>query len=90
MNQDAHRKLGERRRQEQQIVVDLQACTCSISKQATPGNLQGIEDLLFVNTDILGAPIVMALKIRMKDGVKHVGAAYADASSRMICSATRK
>ncbi|KAE8242660.1 hypothetical protein A4X13_0g7065 [Tilletia indica] len=38
----------------------------------------------------LALPIVMALKIRMKDGVKHVGAAYADASNRMICSATRK
>ncbi|KAE8209076.1 hypothetical protein CF327_g6894, partial [Tilletia walkeri] len=60
-----------------------------ISKQATPGNLQGIEDVLFVNTDILGAPIVMVLKIRMEDGVKHVGAAYTDASNRMICSATR-
>ncbi|KAE8268372.1 hypothetical protein A4X09_0g3957 [Tilletia walkeri] len=56
----------------------------SISKQATPGNLQGIEDLLFVNTDILSAPIVMALKIRMEDGVKHVGAAYADASNRSL------
>ncbi|KAK0564305.1 MSH2 protein [Tilletia horrida] len=56
----------------------------SISKQATPGNLQGIEDLLFVNTDILSAPIVMAIKIKIEDGIKHIGAAYADASNRSL------
>ena len=31
--------------------------------QASPGNLQAVEDLLFVNTDLLSAPIVMAVKI---------------------------
>ncbi|CAD6924266.1 unnamed protein product [Tilletia controversa] len=53
-------------------------------RRATPGNLRGIEDLLFVNVDILSAPIVMALEIKIENGVKHVGAAYADASDRSL------
>ncbi|CAD6951388.1 unnamed protein product, partial [Tilletia laevis] len=30
------------------------------------------------------APIVMALEIKIENGVKHVGAAYADASDRSL------
>ena len=31
--------------------------------QASPGNLQAVEELLFVNSDLTSAPIVMAIKI---------------------------
>ncbi|THH09566.1 hypothetical protein EW145_g1915 [Phellinidium pouzarii] len=36
-----------------------------LEKEASPGNLQAVEDLLFVNTDLLSAPIIMAVKIGM-------------------------
>ncbi len=57
----------------------------SISKQASPGNLQQMEDMIFVNADIVSSPIVMALKISTRDGIKTVGAAFADATNRELC-----
>lgn len=52
--------------------------------QATPGNIQQLEDLLFSNTDNISSPIVMALKLIAKDGgaSRHIGVAFADASAR--------
>ncbi|KZT68906.1 DNA mismatch repair protein [Daedalea quercina L-15889] len=64
-----------------------------LDKEASPGNLQAVEDLLFVNTDILSAPIVMAVKITSspvgpgessKARTKTIGIAYADTSTREI------
>ncbi|KAI0732603.1 DNA mismatch repair protein [Fomitopsis betulina] len=64
-----------------------------LDKEASPGNLQAVEDLLFVNTDILSAPIVMAIKITStptapgetsKARTKTMGIAYADTSTREI------
>ncbi len=60
--------------------------------QASPGNLSAVEDLLFVNTDIVSAPIVMALKIANTPAIsgsaavktKAVGVAYADSSTREL------
>ena len=61
--------------------------------KASPGNLQAVEDLLFVNTDILSAPIVMAIRITSaptspgetsKARTKTIGIAYADTSTREI------
>ncbi|TKY85515.1 hypothetical protein EX895_005677 [Sporisorium graminicola] len=57
----------------------------SIIKQASPGNLQQMEDMIFVNADIVSSPIVMALKLTTRDGVKTIGAAFADASNRELC-----
>nr|WJN24899.1 MSH2 [Pseudozyma thailandica] len=59
----------------------------SIIKQASPGNLQQMEDMIFVNADIVSSPIVMALKMTTKDGVRTVGAAFADATNRELCVA---
>ena len=53
-------------------------------KTASPGNLQPVEDLLFASSDILTAPISMALKLTIKDGLIHVGSAYCDASNREL------
>ncbi|EGO26852.1 hypothetical protein SERLADRAFT_436679, partial [Serpula lacrymans var. lacrymans S7.9] len=59
-----------------------------LEKEASPGNLQAVEDLLFVNSDILSAPIVMAIKIVSasadKTKTKTVGIAFADTSIRQL------
>jgi len=58
--------------------------------QASPGNLQAVEDLLFVNSDLLSAPIVMAIKVTSssvgpdKTKTKAVGIAFADTSVREL------
>jgi DNA mismatch repair protein MSH2 len=54
--------------------------------QASPGNIQQVEDLLFSSTDNISSPIVMALKLVLKDGgaTRLVGAAFADASARRL------
>ncbi|KAJ1026916.1 hypothetical protein NDA16_002209 [Ustilago loliicola] len=59
----------------------------TVIKQASPGNLQQMEDIIFVNADIVSSPIVMALKMTTRDGVKTVGAAFADATNRELCVA---
>ncbi|KAF5390577.1 hypothetical protein D9757_002738 [Collybiopsis confluens] len=62
-----------------------------LDKEASPGNLQAVEDLLFVDTDLTTAPIVMAIKIAStaasmgdKTKVKTVGIAFADTSVREL------
>ncbi|OSD08187.1 DNA mismatch repair protein [Trametes coccinea BRFM310] len=63
-----------------------------LDKEASPGNLSAVEDLLFVNTDIVSAPIVMAIKIanapvasgNASAKTKTVGVAYADSSTREL------
>jgi DNA mismatch repair protein MSH2 len=50
--------------------------------------LQEVEDLLFVNSDLLSAPIVMAIKLTStsdgKTKLKAVGVAFADTSIRQL------
>ncbi|OCH84761.1 hypothetical protein OBBRIDRAFT_839474 [Obba rivulosa] len=63
-----------------------------LDKEASPGNLQAVEDLLFGNSDIMAAPIVMAIKVTssapagesVKAKTKSVGVAFADATVREI------
>lgn len=60
--------------------------------QASPGNLQAVEDILFVNADIVSAPIVMAVKVQSTPTVagaagaktKTIGVAFADSSLREL------
>lgn len=62
------------------------------SVQASPGNLQAVEDLLFVNSDILSAPVVMAIQLAnvpvsatgVKSSHKAIGVAFADTSVREL------
>ncbi|EOR04124.1 DNA mismatch repair protein msh-2 [Wallemia ichthyophaga EXF-994] len=56
----------------------------TLIKTASPGNLQPVEDLLFASSDILTAPISMAIKLSVKEGLLHVGSAYCDASCREL------
>lgn len=65
---------------------------CSHVHQASPGNLQAVEDLLFANSDVLSAPIVVAIKVASaasgeKAKTKTVSIAYADTSVREIGAA---
>lgn len=46
------------------------------------GNLGSVEELLFAHTDMLAAPVILALKLVVKDNVKTVGVAFADTSLR--------
>ncbi|KII91117.1 hypothetical protein PLICRDRAFT_51307 [Plicaturopsis crispa FD-325 SS-3] len=59
-----------------------------LDKEASPGNLQAVEDLLFVNSDLVSAPIVMAIKITSTTGdkakTKNIGIAFADTSVREL------
>ncbi|GAA5986604.1 hypothetical protein JCM11641_005164 [Rhodosporidiobolus odoratus] len=51
-----------------------------LGKAASPGNLGAVEDLLFTHTDLLAAPVILALKLSVKDNVKTIGVAFADTS----------
>lgn len=51
---------------------------------ASPGNLGGVEDMLFQHADMLAAPVILALKVQVKDNVKTVGVAYADTSAQRV------
>jgi len=61
-------------------------------QQASPGNLQEVEDLLFVDSDLLAAPIVMAIKLASAPTasgstgpkLKTIGVAFADTSVRQL------
>ncbi|KAI0746952.1 DNA mismatch repair protein [Daedaleopsis nitida] len=62
-----------------------------LDKEASPGNLSAVEDLLFVNTDIVSAPMMMAVKIANAPALpgstaktKSVGVAFADSSTREL------
>lgn len=58
--------------------------TWAVARQASPGNLQEVEDLLFLQSDVVSSPIVMALRVKMEDGISVIGAAFADATNRHI------
>ncbi|KAI0689572.1 muts domain V-domain-containing protein [Cytidiella melzeri] len=64
-----------------------------LDKEASPGNLQDVEDMLFGSTDIMSAPIVMAIKVASTPPAagapanartKTVGIAFADTSTREL------
>jgi len=55
-----------------------------LEKQATPGNLQEVEDLLYSGADLDTSPIVLAIKVQVIEGVKTIGAAFADATHRTL------
>lgn len=56
----------------------------SVIRKASPGNLQDVEDYLFVNSNLTSAPVVMAVKLASSAEQKTVGVSFADASIREI------
>ncbi|KAK2459716.1 hypothetical protein APHAL10511_008267 [Amanita phalloides] len=66
-------------------------CKFRLEKEASPGNLQAVEDLLFVNSDLVSSPVVMSIKpattissITSKAKMKTLGVAFADTSTREL------
>ncbi|KAJ2912918.1 hypothetical protein MD484_g7501, partial [Candolleomyces efflorescens] len=61
-----------------------------LDKEASPGNLQAVEDLLFSSNDLTSAPIVMSVKLanaaagQASSKVKALGVAFADTSRREL------
>lgn len=39
---------------------------------------------MFANTDVLAAPVIMSVLVKVKEGVKNVGVAFGDTSERMM------
>ena len=56
----------------------------SLIRQASPGNLQDLEDLLFTNVDLASSPIVIAVKLGSQRDHKIVGVAFVDATIREL------
>ncbi|KAG2175155.1 hypothetical protein INT44_007643 [Umbelopsis vinacea] len=56
----------------------------SVVRKASPGNLQDVEDYLFLNSNLTSAPVVMAVKLAATAEHKIVGVSFADASIREI------
>lgn len=52
--------------------------------QASPGNLQQLEDILFGNIDLSASPMVIAVKLDTRGNQKIVGVSFADATIREI------
>lgn len=53
-----------------------------IVKQASPGNLQDVEDLIFGQLDT--NPVILAVKLSVSSDQKIVGVAFADAGRREL------
>ncbi|KAJ2787353.1 MSH2 protein [Coemansia interrupta] len=54
-----------------------------VSKAASPGNLQEVEEMLFGAADMVSTPL-MALRVRVAAEQVHVGVATVDAAQRVI------
>jgi DNA mismatch repair protein MSH2 len=55
-----------------------------LDRQASPGNFEEVEDLLFDNSNITESPMCLAICFRIKDGIKNVGIAYVDSVERRL------
>ncbi|KAI0226600.1 MSH2 protein [Massospora cicadina] len=52
--------------------------------QASPGNVQALEDILFQSVDLTVAPVVLAVKISTTNDRKLVGASFINPSTQII------
>jgi DNA mismatch repair protein MSH2 len=55
-----------------------------LGKEASPGNIAPLEDLLFDHSDMLSNAVSMAVKIQTKEGIRTVGCAFVDVQDKMI------
>ncbi|KAI7869915.1 DNA mismatch repair protein-like protein msh-2 [Spinellus fusiger] len=55
-----------------------------VSQRASPGNLQEVEDLLFLDKSLMTAPVVLAVKLSTTQAQRVVGISFADTSVREI------
>lgn len=52
--------------------------------QASPGNLQQLEDVLFGSLDMASSLTIMAVKLTTENGQRVLGIAYAELSSERL------
>ncbi|KAH6583996.1 hypothetical protein BASA61_007758 [Batrachochytrium salamandrivorans] len=52
-----------------------------VSKRASPGNLQSVEDLLFVNAEVSSSPVILAVTVTTRGADKVIGVGYTDATT---------
>lgn len=55
-----------------------------ISKEASPGNIGQLEDLLFDKDDLVSNAVSMAIRVTMKEGVRTVGCAFVDVQEKTV------
>lgn len=55
-----------------------------LSKEASPGNIAPLEDLLFDKDDLVANAVSMAIKVSVKDGQRTVGCAFIDVQEKTI------
>lgn len=55
-----------------------------IAKEASPGNIAALEDLLFEKDDLVANAVSMAIKVTMKDGMRTVGCAFVDVQEKTV------
>ncbi|KAJ2394366.1 MSH2 protein, partial [Coemansia sp. RSA 2603] len=68
----------------QRIEIHAQeAAGWTVSKRASPGNLQAVEAMLFGSSDMVSAPL-MAVRVRASAEQMHVGVATVDAAQRVL------
>lgn len=62
------------------------AANWELDKQASPGNFEEVEDLLFDSShqNITESPMCLAITFKVKDGIKTVGIAYIDSVERRL------
>ncbi|KAI7895639.1 muts domain V-domain-containing protein [Mucor mucedo] len=58
--------------------------TWRISREASPGNLQQVEDFLFSSVEMTSAPVVIAVKYSNKSGTNTVGVSFADTTINQL------
>lgn len=55
-----------------------------LSKEASPGNIAALEDLLFEKDDLVANAVSMAIKVTIKDGMRTVGCAFVDVQEKTV------
>lgn len=55
-----------------------------LTRKASPGNLQDVEDLLFLNSNITASPVVLAVRLGTSGDHKMVGVSFADATIKEL------
>lgn len=55
-----------------------------LAKEASPGNIAALEDMLFDKDDLVANAVSMAIKVSIKDGMRTVGCAFVDVQDKKV------
>ncbi|KAI9506275.1 MSH2 protein [Coemansia spiralis] len=64
--------------------LDSRQSSWKVSRTASPGNLQEVEEMLFANTEMVAVPLVMAVCFKGSVDQMQVGVAFIDPAQRSI------